>query len=387
VAQNPRVYLDYNATAPLRPEARDAMLAAMATLGNPSSIHAEGRAARAVVEEARATIATAIGAEPRNVIFTSGATEAANLALTPHIQLGRDERPFDILLIAGGEHPCVHAGHRFPPESVEILPLTPQGRLSLDVLAAALMRHSGRRVVLALQAANHETGAMQPVAEAAGLVHAAGGLLVCDATQAMGRADATFAELAADMIFFSAHKLGGPMGAGALAFGRGDLHIRETVLRGGGQERGRRAGTENISAIVGFAAAFGVACEEGKKEAIRLAKLRDDVERRVTEILPQAEFLGAGVPRLANTSAFLAPGIPAQTLAMALDLEGVAVSPGSACSSGKAQASKVLAAMGRSEPAALRISLGWSSTAMDVERLGDALGRVVERIKTRRATA
>jgi len=251
-----RAYLDDNATAPLRSCAREAVLAALDLLGNPSSIHAEGRAARGLLEKARATLAAGVGAAPRNLVFTSGATEAANLALTPHVQTCGETAPFDLLLLAGGEHPCVLAGHRFPAEATQLLPLDENGALSLTALAEALARREGRRIMLALQAANNETGVVQPVAEAAALVHAAGGLLVCDATQAAGRLDATFSTLGADVLFFSSHKLGGPPGAGALAFRQGDLHIRERLIRGGGQEGGRRGGTENIAAIAGFAAAF-----------------------------------------------------------------------------------------------------------------------------------
>jgi cysteine desulfurase len=382
----PRVYFDYNATAPLRPAAREAMLAALDTLGNPSSIHAEGRAARGLLEGARQKIAAGVGTAARNLVFTSGATEAANLALTPHLQTGRDAAPFDLLLACAGEHVAVLKGHRFPAGQVETLPLTPEGLMSLPALEAALAAHAGKRIMLALQAANNETGVIQPVREAAALVHAAGGLVVCDATQAVGRCDARFSTLGADVLLFSSHKLGGPAGAGALAFSRGDLHISETILRGGGQESGRRAGTENVAAAVGFASALEAATGE-LEDAGRLAGLRDEAERRIAEILPEARFLGRNAPRLPNTSAFIAPRIAAHTLAMALDLEGVAVSSGSACSSGKPRASHVALAMGLNEAAMLRISLGWRSSAKDVELFGIALARVVDRIRSRSSVA
>ncbi len=385
---NPRVYLDYNATAPLRPEARAAMLAVLDTTGNASSIHAEGRAARGMLERAREKIAAGVGTAARNLVFTSGATEAANLALTPHLRTGRDAPPFDLLLVAAGEHACVLKGHRFPADEVETLPLTPDGVVSLEALDCALRVHAGRRVMLALQAANNETGVVQPVREAAALVHAAGGLLVCDATQAIGRRAATFATLDADVLLFSSHKLGGPAGAGALAFSRGGLHMEETVLRGGGQEGGRRAGTENVVAAVGFASAFEAATLEAAGSfGAHFGVLRDDVERRVAEIAPDAVFLGAAATRLSNTSAFLTPGIAAHTLAMALDLEGVAASSGSACSSGKPSASHVALAMGFQQAAMLRVSLGWRSSAKDVESFGIALARVVDRIRSRSSVA
>ncbi|HTO78954.1 MAG TPA: aminotransferase class V-fold PLP-dependent enzyme, partial [Methylocystis sp.] len=205
----PRAYLDYNATAPLRPAALAVTCAAMEALGNSSSIHAEGRASRRLLEEARTRLAAGIGAAPENIVFTSSATEAANLALTPEIHVERTTRCCEALLIAGGEHPCVLRGYRFPAEAIRILPLEPDGTLSLETLAKALQEWTDKRVMVALQAANHETGVLQPVREAAELVHSAGGVLVCDASQAIGRLDATFETLNADLLFFSSHKLGG----------------------------------------------------------------------------------------------------------------------------------------------------------------------------------
>lgn len=382
-----RVYLDHNATTPLRPQAREAMLAALETLGNPSSVHAEGRAARALVEQARSEIAAGLGTKARNVVFTSGSTEAANLILTPFLQRDQTAMEIEALLLGAGEHPAVLAGHRFPAARVESLGLGSEGALSLDALADAMKRNRGRRILLALQAANNETGSVQPVAAAAELVHAAGGLVVCDATQTVGRLETTFASLRADALFFSSHKIGGPMGAGALAFADDGLHIREALLRGGGQEGGRRAGTENVGAIAGFAAAFAAAEENILAEASRLGALRDRLEAKVAEIWPEAVFLGAKGPRLPNTSAFLTPGQKTQTLLMALDVEGVALSSGSACSSGKVKASHVLAAMGLEEKAALRASLGWSSTEEDVDLFGIAFARVAKRIRARRTAA
>ncbi len=383
----PRAYLDYNATAPLRPAARDATIAAMETLGNPSSIHAEGRAARMLMEEARARLAAGIGAAPENIVFTSSATEAANLALTPEAYVRGTTEPCEALLIAGGEHPCVLKGSRFPAEAVRMLPLDSEGSLSLEILAKALQKQAGKRVMVALQAANHETGVLQPVREAAELVHAAGGLLVCDASQALGRVEATFGTLNADLLFFSSHKLGGPAGAGALAFARDDIHINNALLRGGGQESGRRAGTENVAAVAGFVAAFSEARQAIAEEAARLGALRDEIERRIAETLPGARFLGKGRERLPNTTAWIADGFDARMLAMAIDLEGVAVSPGAACSSGKTSASTVLAAMGLPDAASVRVSLGWRTDAKDVELLGIALARVVARMRSRRPAA
>jgi cysteine desulfurase len=384
---SPRTYLDHNATSPLRPTAREAALAALELLGNPSSVHAEGRAARALIEDARARIAAGLGTQARNVVFTSGATEAANLVLTPSFQTGPKDAPFSSLLACAGEHMAVLQGHRFPAGAVETFALTRDGEASLAALGAALARHKGERVMLALQAANNETGVIQPVREAADLVHATGGVLICDATQATGRFDVTFATTGADALFFSSHKLGGTAGAGALAFASDSLHINKALLRGGGQEGGRRAGTENIAAIAGFAAAFEEAVAAVDAESRRLTLLRDEIENVVKKIAPKATFLGVGAQRLCNSSAFVLPGVKAQTLLMALDLAGVAVSSGSACSSGKVRASHVLGAMGLDGMDALRVSLGWSSRQEHVESFGTAFAQVVERLGPRQTAA
>lgn len=382
-----RIYLDHNATAPLRPEARAAMLAALEGPANPSAVHAEGRAAKAILEQARTSIARGLGAATRNVTFTSGATESANLVLTPLLHRGKNADPIEILLMGAGEHPAVLQGGRFPATAIEQVALTPEGALALPALDAALARHSGRRIMLAIQAVNNETGVIQPVREAAARVHGAGGIVVCDATQAIGRIETTFETTEADFLFFSSHKLGGPVGAGALAAARDDLHISETLLRGGGQEFGRRAGTENVAAVAGFAAAFESALTARAAETVRLGALRDLVERRVAEIVPDARFFGRGAARAACVSTFAIPGLPAHTLLMALDLSGVAVSSGSACSSGKVRESHVLAAMGAQEKEALRVSLGWSTREDDVKEFGMVLAEVVDRIRSRRSVA
>lgn len=380
-----RIYLDHNATSPLRPQARAAMLQALEAPRNASSVHAEGRAAKAILEDARAAIAQSVGTAPRNVTFTSGATEAANLALTPHLRAGADTRPFEILLVGAGEHPAVLSGHRFAPEQVETVALTPEGDLSLPALEAALQRHAGRRILLALQAANNETGAIQPVRAAAERVRDAGGRLICDATQALGRIEADFVATAADMLFFSSHKLGGPAGAGALVFASDDLHIDAPLIRGGGQEFGRRAGTENVAAITGFAAALAIAQATQDAEAARLAALRDRLEAMILDFAPDTLFFSRTATRLPNTSAFAFPGLNAQTMLMALDLAGVAVSSGSACSSGKVRESHVLVAMGAAEKTALRVSMGWTTAPEDIDEFGKVLESVVSQIKSRRS--
>ncbi|HKI15434.1 MAG TPA: aminotransferase class V-fold PLP-dependent enzyme, partial [Roseiarcus sp.] len=234
-----RSYLDYNATAPLRPEALQAALAAMETTGNPSSVHAEGRAARRIVEDARSDVARLAGVSSRGVTFVSGGTEAANSALNPLFGGGRGAVPLERLIVGAGEHVCVLSGHRFP--AAEIAPLMPDGRLDLDWLEAACRRPG--RALLALQGANNETGVVQPVAEAAALVHAAGGFVFCDAVQMAGRISCDIAALGADALMLSAHKIGGPKGAGALATARPEIGLGKPLVVGGGQERGARAGT------------------------------------------------------------------------------------------------------------------------------------------------
>lgn len=381
-----RAYLDHNATTLLRDCARAAMLAALDLGGNASSVHAEGRAARAQVESARDEIASLLGTAAKNVVFTSGATEALNLALTPELELGGKRAPFEILLIAGGEHVCVLTGHRFPANAVEILPLAPTGQLDLKSLAAALKRHAGRRVLLALQAANNETGVIQPVAEAAALLHEAGGALICDASQAFGRIPCDFAAFPADALALSGHKFGGPKGAGALCFALGPYHIRDIVLRGGGQERGLRAGTENVPAIMGLAAAAQAAVAEAGDLGPRLASLRAGLEQRIGAIAPEAIVFGGDAPRLPNTSNFAVKGVEAQLLLMALDIEGVAVSAGAACASGKVRPSHVLTAMGVPDDlarGAIRVSLGWTSGPEDVAQFERAFEKAIGTMRAR----
>jgi cysteine desulfurase len=382
-----RVYLDHNATAPLHPAAREAMCTAFDLCGNASSVHAEGRTARAIIEAARAEVAAFAGVAPKNIVFTSGGTEALNLALTPSIETLDEKRPFDLLVASGGEHPAVLGGHRFAAAQLELAGLTPRGVLNIEALGATLARASaaGHRIMLALQAANNETGVIQPVAAAAAMIHAAGGFLVCDAVQAAGRIDCDIGSLGADAIVFSAHKFGGPKGAGALCFRSDSHHIRDSLLRGGGQERGLRAGTENVAGIAGMAAALRAA--KVRLEAAAHSVWRDELEAAISRFAPDAVFFGAGAERLPNTSCFALPGIEAHVLLIALDMEGIAVSSGSACSSGTVKRSHVLSAMGV-EPdvagGAIRVSLGWNSRRDDCSSFLQALERTVSTIRARR---
>jgi cysteine desulfurase len=381
-----RIYLDYNATAPLRPEAREAALAAMETTGNPSSVHAEGRATRRIVEEARSDVARLTGVRPRCVTFVSGGTEAANSALNPYFGAGKGEAPLERLIVGAGEHVCVLSGHRFPV--AEIAPLRPDGRLDLDWLEAACRRPG--RALLALQGANNETGVVQPVAEAAALVQAKGGFVFCDAVQMAGRVNCEIAALGADAIMLSAHKMGAPKGVGALVTLHARISLGEPLVRGGGQERGARAGTENVAAIAGFGAAARSCLAETATEASRLLGLRERFAGAVRSIAPDAQIFSEAAPRLPNTLSFAVPGVEAATLMIALDLAGVAVSSGSACSSGKVAPSHVLRAMGvRPELArgAIRVSLGWASGEADVARFAEAFTGAIARMRAARGAA
>src|SRR5437879_2408663 len=361
-----RVYLDWNATALLRPAAREAACAAMDVCGNPSSVHGEGRAARRLMEDARGHVAALVNADPRNVIFTSGGTEANALALAPGV--GRDR-----LLVSAIEHPSVLSGGRFAAEDVEKAAVAPDGTVDLVALEQRLemLARQDCRAMVSVMAANNETGVIQPVRETAEIVHRHGGLLHVDAVQAAGRMPLDITALGADLMTLSAHKLGSLKGAGALIKRDEGIHI-ESLIRGGGQERGARAGTENVAAI----AAFGAAAEAAKADltagVLHMIGLRDRLETLLCDISPEAVIFGANADRLPNTTLVAVPGGKAETLVIAFDLEGIAVSSGSACSSGKVAPSHVLAAMGiGSELArgAIRISLGATTTETDIDRL------------------
>lgn len=362
---NARIYFDWNASAPLRAEARDAVIRALTQAGNASSVHGEGRAARAAVERARAQVAQLLGTASQNVVFTSGATEANMLALTPAIETAGEKRKRDKLLVSATEHPSVLCGGRFAAEAVDTLPVFPNGLVDLDALRRALAQAA--RPLVSVMLANNETGVVQPMAEIAAIVHAAGGLLHVDAAQGPGRIPCDMGALGIDLMTVSSHKIGGPQGAGALVR-RSDIHITEPLVKGGAQERGYRGGTENVAAIAGFGAA---AAAVRQVDAAQMARLRDRIEAGLRRITPEVVIFGADAPRLPNTTLFTVPGLKAETTVIAFDLDGVAVSSGAACSSGKVTASHVLAAMGMPPElsrGAIRVSIGWSSTEAEIER-------------------
>ena len=365
-----RVYLDWNATTPLRPEARAAMVVAYDLVGNPSSVHAEGREARRLVETARAALALAVGALPRNVVFTSAGTEANTLALSPGLR-GPSGGPIERLLVSAIEHASVLAGGRFPGPTIGLIRVTRSGVVDLEHLRAQLK--DGPPALVSIMAANNETGALQPVAEIAEIVRGAGGLLHVDAIQALGKIPFDIKAVGADLATFSAHKIGGPKGVGALVVAEGIAGL-EPVLRGGGQELNRRAGTENVAGVAGFGAAVKATLQTLPEDAERMATLRRHLENGIRGIAG-ATIFSDDVKRLPNTVLFTAPGLKAETAVIGFDLEGVAVSSGSACSSGRVQPSHVLSAMGF-DPAvaqgAVRLSLGWSTEPEDINRALEA---------------
>jgi cysteine desulfurase len=380
---NQRSYLDYNATAPLRDEVRDAVIAALSLYGNPSSVHAEGRAARAAIEAARVKVARLVGATPEDVIFTSGGTEANALALA--VQAGQAWHCY----LSAVEHPSVRSGGRFYRETTTTIPVTSEGVVDLDAITRELEKHrpGGWRPIVSLMTANNETGAIQPVTEASQIVHEAGGLLHTDAVQAAGRVPLDIGAIGADMLSLSAHKIGGPKGVGALVLREG-VSV-EPVLKGGGQERRRRAGTENVAGIVGFGVAAELAAADLAK-APEVARLRDELETGALSVTPDAVVISARVPRLPNTTCLAVRGAKAETLVIGLDLAGVAVSSGSACSSGKVEASHVLSAMGVAPElaqGAIRVSLGFATSNTDIQAFLRAFGELIKRLKQSRKVA
>ncbi|MBC2885053.1 cysteine desulfurase [Ochrobactrum sp. CM-21-5] len=375
-----RLYLDYNSSAPLLDEARNAVIGALDIIGNPSSVHREGRLARAVVEAARRNVAALVNGKSEHVFFTSGATEAASTLLTPNYTMGRAPVRLSHLYMSATEHPCMLAGGQFAPENITVLPVDRNGVLRLDVLREMLASHdkAGGLPLVAVQAANNETGVLQPVAEIAALVKAAGGIYVVDAVQAVGRIKLDISDNCGDYLIISSHKIGGPKGVGAIV-AISDLMMPRALVRGGGQEKGHRAGTEALPLIAGFGAAANVALAT-MNGAGWSSSMRDMLEAGIAEIVPDALIHGKVAARLPNTTFFSLDGQKAETLQIAFDLGGIALSAGSACSSGKVGPSHVLAAMGYGDgPGAIRVSLAPDADEAAVLQFLDALRKIVER--------
>jgi len=357
--QTDRVYLDHNATTPIRPEALAAVVETLASGGNPSSVHQDGRRARAAAESARDAVAALAGAPSDGVVFTSGGTEANHLALAGS---GADR-----ILVSAIEHDSVLAAARLSGLPVETVVVTADGSLDLDDLTAKLGDNAGRTLV-SVMAANNETGVVQPIEAVVERARSAGAMVHCDAVQAAGKIPLDFATHGLDFMTLSGHKVGAPAGVGALVVADGaDVRARQG---GGGQERGRRAGTENLSGITGFGAAARIVADCA--DSGRLAALRDELEVQLSAVAEDAVIFGANAPRLGNTAAVAMPGVSSEVQVMALDLAGIAVSAGAACSSGKVRASHVLQAMGFGagySDCSIRISFGWTTTAADIDRL------------------
>lgn len=380
-----RAYLDWNASAPLSEAARAAMVAALAETGNPSSVHGEGRRAKQVLEEARRRVAALAGGRPEHVVFTSGATEAASMLLTPDWRMGRALLRMGRLYICAADHPCFLAGGRFDADQVTRIGVDANGIIDLDGLRQALAAHDrdAGLPLVAVHLVNNETGVVQPAAEIAAIVREAGGVLVLDAVQAAGRIPLDMDM--ADFLILSSHKIGGPKGAGAIV-ARADLMMPAPLVTGGGQEKGHRAGTENLPGIAGFGAAALEAVSNFDCVSA-IGSRRDRIERMVMTRAPDAVIYGAGAPRVANTSFFALPGLKAETAQIAFDLAGVALSAGSACSSGKVGPSHVLKAMGFGDGAgALRVSIGSATTESDIALFEKALDGLLARSQ-RRAVA
>jgi cysteine desulfurase len=373
------IYLDHNAITPVRPQAKAAMAAALEVFGNPSSVHQAGRVARDLLDGARAQVAAALGAAPRDLVFTSGATEGAALAIRGALAAAPPGRRR--LVVTSVEHPCVLSLSRALEKAGTPLTVVPVSRRGV-VDAAAFRAALGPDVALAAaMRANNETGVLLPVPELAAAAREAGAPFLCDAVQAVGKIEVDVRTLGADLVLLTAQKLGGARGAGALWISPG---LKLAPLFGGEQERGRRAGTENLPGIAGLGAAIEAAVSRRAEEAERIAALRDRLEAGLLEVVPRARVNGAGAPRLPGTCSMLFEGCDAETLLMAMDLDGLCASAGSACHSGSTNPSGVLLAMGLSEVEArstIRFSLGWTTTAEEIDAALRVVPPLVERVR------
>jgi len=381
-----RIYLDNNATTPLRPEARDAMLSALEPPANASSVHREGRMARQTLDGARREVAALVAAEPDDVVFTSGGTEANNLAIHGAIEAAATAgQRFTRLIVSAIEHDSVRVtaarcAEVHPGVRLVVCPVDSEGRLSLEDLRHILMEGKGRALV-SVMAVNNETGVIQPVAEIARLAREHGALFHCDAVQAMGKVALSLQATGANYLTLSAHKIGGPQGVGALIRSAG-MPLAAQVT-GGQQEFGHRAGTQNIAAIAGFGAAAKVV-----RHVTPDVARRDHFEQRLLSLCPDAVIFGQGAERVPNTTCIAVANIPAETVLIALDLDGFSVSSGAACSSGKVVRSHVLTAMGFDmslSSSAIRISTGWQTQEQDLDAFADTWARIINRARARTA--
>lgn len=387
--QTKRTYLDYNASVPLLDEAREAMIGVLGSFGNASSVHFEGQEFRKTVENARRQLGELVGANANQIIFTSGATEGATHALSPILRAGGHNIGISTLYVSAVEHPCIFSGGRFSAENMRVLPVTEGGVLDLVALREAMRvhDHTNGAAMVAVMLANNETGIVNPIEEISQIVREYGAYLVVDAVQAAGKVPVLVSELGAHFVILSSHKIGGPQGVGALILGDASLSP-QPLLRGGGHENFQRAGTENVAGIAGF----GAACEWQVANADKMGfitNLRDKVEAGVKAIaleagnsIAQPVIFGESERRLGNTTCFAQAGVRGETALISLDLDGISVSSGSACSSGKVKRSHVLEAMGVDNDlgaCALRISLGWDSSEGDTDNFLNAWKKLVQR--------
>lgn len=366
------IYLDYNASAPLKPEAREAVIAALSAMGNPSSVHQSGRQVRAILEKARQQVADLVGGRAQDVVFTSGATEANNLAIRGFVPDGEPRR----IIVNATEHPSVLEA----VSDTEKLPVGEDGIVDIGLLQRMLADRDWRHCLVSVMAVNNETGVVQPIEEVVSVAHAAGAKVHCDAVQAAGHMPIDMLARGIDIVTVSGHKMGGPRGVGAVVTAP-DITLNARI-RGGGQERGKRSGTENVSGIAGFGAVCAAEAEY-EQNVLRARALRDRLENQLRELVPQATVIAGTSPRVGHVCCVAIAGASAETQVMALDLDGIAVSAGSACSSGKIKRSQVLTEMGVGDElsgSAIRVSFGWDSTDEDLEGFLVAYGRMAARM-------
>ena len=387
-----RTYLDHNASAPVRPEVRTVVAELMEKHGNPSSVHSEGRQLRGRIEKAREQVAALVGADPRNVIFTSGGTEANTTALAPE-NAGSSGTKDVVCFVSDVEHPSVLAGGRFDANIIRRVPVTETGVADIATLESMIVQHHERHAdapfMVSLMRANNETGALQPVSEISGFVKEHGGTMHCDAIQAAGKVPVDISDLGVQMLSLSAHKIGGPQGVGALVLGSGMSSLAKPLVIGGGQEFRARSGTENVAGIAGFGEAAEIAQRE-LGQVSKLAVMRDRLEENIRACAPEVSVFGAGTQRLPNTCCFATSGMKSETIVIALDLAGVAVSAGSSCSSGKVEKSHVLEAMGVDDDlarGAIRVSLGWNTTQDDIDKFVAAWSGIYDQFSKEAAAA
>lgn len=375
-----QIYLDYNASAPMLESVKTKMQAAFDLYGNPSSVHSAGRSMRGAIEEARESLAKLVGARAQDVIWTSGGTEANNLALSPGL-FAKGLQEEARLYVSAIEHPAVLNGMRFDKDKISVIPVTEDGIVDTAWLQTELNKDlseeqqeegaepGSRPILVSVMAANNETGIIQPIAQIAEIVHRAGGLLHSDCVQALGKMPITMADMKADLISLSAHKIGGPQGVGALVLKDISIVLRDPLIAGGGQELKRRGGTENVLGIVGFGAAAQEVEQTQRNDQANMQQLRDELETQLLQTSAEVVVFGKNQQRLPNVSCFGVPGFSAETQVIQMDLQAIAISSGSACSSGKVEQSHVLKAMGISDElavSALRISLGPQTTSQEI---------------------